>query len=39
MKANMDPVPNDYLARILTAQVYDVAVESPSNWPLCCRAA
>ncbi len=25
----MDPVHNDYLAKILTAQVYDVAIESP----------
>ena len=29
MKADMDPVHNDYLAKILTAQVYDVAIESP----------
>ena len=25
----MDPVHHDYLAKILTAQVYDVAIESP----------
>ena len=29
MKADMNTVPNDYLAKILTAQVYDVAIESP----------
>ena len=29
MKADMDAVHNDYLAKILTAQVYDVAIESP----------
>src|SRR5215813_564488 len=29
MQADMDPVHNDYLAKILTAQVYDVAIESP----------
>ena len=29
MKADMAPVHNDYLAKILTAQVYDVAIESP----------
>src|SRR5215467_7636933 len=29
MKADRDPVHNDYLAKILTAQVYDVAIESP----------
>ena len=29
MKADRDPVHSDYLAKILTAQVYDVAIESP----------
>src|SRR5215813_9395690 len=29
MKAGRDPVHNDYLAKILTAHVYDVAIESP----------
>ena len=29
MQADMDPVHNDYLAKILTSQVYDVAIESP----------
>ena len=29
MQADMAPVHNDYLAKILTAQVYDVAIESP----------
>jgi len=29
VKADMDAGPNDYLAKILTAQVYDVAIESP----------
>ena len=29
MKADRDSVHNDYLAKILTAQVYDVAIESP----------
>ena len=29
MKAGMDAEHNDYLAKILTAQVYDVAIESP----------
>ena len=29
MKAGMDTGHNDYLAKILTAQVYDVAIESP----------
>ena len=29
MKADTNTVHNDYLAKILTAQVYDVAIESP----------
>src|ERR671934_180015 len=29
MKTDMNPIHNDYLAKILTAQVYDVAMESP----------
>jgi hypothetical protein len=38
MKADMDTVHHDYLARILTAQVYDVAIESPLELAPCSRA-
>ena len=39
MQFDMDPVHNDYLAKILTAQVYDVAIETLLNWLPCCRTA
>lgn len=33
----MAAVHDDYLTKILTAQVYDVAIESPLELPPCCR--